>query len=53
MPDLHRTRAAKQLARGPESAEETARRIAEHRTSAEGQEGLRAFLEKRAPTWGS
>ena len=27
--------------------EETARRIAEHRTSAEGQEGLRAFLEKR------
>jgi len=46
-------RAAKQLARGPESAEETARRIAEHRTSAEGQEGLRAFLEKRAPTWGS
>ena len=35
----------------PQSAEETARRIATHRTSAEGQEGLRAFLEKRAPTW--
>jgi methylglutaconyl-CoA hydratase len=44
-------RAAKQLARGALDAEETARRIAEHRTSAEGQEGLRAFLEKRAPTW--
>jgi len=35
----------------PRSAEETARRIASHRTSPEGQEGLRAFLEKRAPTW--
>ncbi|HWJ32677.1 MAG TPA: enoyl-CoA hydratase-related protein [Gaiellaceae bacterium] len=45
-------RAAKELARAPQSAEETARRIAAHRTSAEGQEGLRAFLEKRAPTWG-
>ena len=44
-------RAAKELARGPLSAEETARRIAAHRTSAEGQEGLRAFLEKRAPSW--
>jgi methylglutaconyl-CoA hydratase len=29
----------------------TARRIATHRTSAEGQEGLRAFLEKREPSW--
>ena len=29
----------------------TARRIAGQRTSAEGQEGLRAFLEKRDPTW--
>ncbi len=29
----------------------TARRIAERRASAEGQEGLRAFLEKRKPTW--
>jgi methylglutaconyl-CoA hydratase len=44
-------RAAKELARGPLPAEETARRIAAHRTSAEGQEGLRAFLEKRAPDW--
>jgi enoyl-CoA hydratase/carnithine racemase len=44
-------RAAKQLARAPLSADETARLIAEHRTSDEGQEGLRAFLEKRAPGW--
>jgi methylglutaconyl-CoA hydratase len=44
-------RAAKQLAREPLSADETARRIAERRTSDEGQEGLRAFLEKRAPSW--
>ena len=44
-------RAAKELARAPRTAEETARRIAEHRTSAEGQEGLRAFLEKRSPNW--
>jgi len=29
----------------------TARRIAGQRTSAEGQEGLRAFLEKRDPDW--
>src|SRR3954454_9980847 len=29
----------------------TERRIAQRRTSDEGQEGLRAFLEKRAPTW--
>jgi methylglutaconyl-CoA hydratase len=46
-------RAAKTLARAPQSAEETARRIAEHRTSPEGQEGLRAFLERRAPGWTS
>ena len=44
-------RAAKQLARAPLDADETARRIAERRTSAEGQEGLRAFLEKRSPGW--
>jgi len=44
-------RAAKELARAPQSAEDTARRIATHRTSAEGQEGLRAFLEKRKPNW--
>lgn len=30
---------------------ETARRIAEIRVSAEGQEGLSSFLEKRAPAW--
>ena len=29
----------------------TARRIAAQRVSAEGQEGLRAFLEHRAPAW--
>ena len=29
----------------------TARRTAGQRTSAEGQEGLRAFLDKRAPAW--
>jgi methylglutaconyl-CoA hydratase len=31
----------------------TERRIAQRRTSEEGQEGLRAFLEKRRPTWSS
>jgi methylglutaconyl-CoA hydratase len=45
------TRSAKALARAPQAAEETARLIATHRTSDEGQEGLRAFLEKRAATW--
>jgi methylglutaconyl-CoA hydratase len=44
-------RAAKELARAPLSAEETARRIAAHRTGEEGQEGLRAFLEKRRARW--
>ena len=44
-------RAAKELARGPRSAQETTESIAAHRTSDEGQEGLRAFLEKRAPGW--
>ena len=29
----------------------TANRIAEQRASAEGQEGLSAFLEKRKPSW--
>ena len=46
-------RTAKALARAPRTAEETAQLIAAHRTSAEGQEGLRAFLEKRAPSWRS
>jgi len=31
--------------------EDTSKRIATIRTSAEGQEGLSAFLEKRTPTW--
>jgi methylglutaconyl-CoA hydratase len=31
----------------------TERRIAQRRTSDEGQEGLRAFLEKRRPKWSS
>jgi methylglutaconyl-CoA hydratase len=31
----------------------TERRIAQRRTSDEGQEGLRAFIEKRNPSWGS
>ena len=46
-------RGAKVLARAPLSAQETAERIAAHRTSPEGQEGLRAFLEKRPPRWTS
>jgi methylglutaconyl-CoA hydratase len=44
-------RTAKELARTPHSGLETAERIAAHRTSPEGQEGLRAFLEKRQPGW--
>lgn len=31
--------------------EDTARRIARARVSAEGQEGVRAFLDKRKPSW--
>jgi methylglutaconyl-CoA hydratase len=46
-------RTAKELARAPLSVEETAKRIATQRTSAEGQEGLRAFLEKRPANWRS
>jgi methylglutaconyl-CoA hydratase len=51
-------RVAKELARRVASADETTKVIAERRTSPEGQEGLRAFLERRpaeAPdgsTWG-
>jgi methylglutaconyl-CoA hydratase len=44
-------RVAKDLARYPHSPDETARAIAERRASDEGQEGLRAFLEKRRPSW--
>jgi methylglutaconyl-CoA hydratase len=39
-------RGAKELARAPLSAEETAKRIAAFRTSDEGQERLRAFLDR-------
>jgi methylglutaconyl-CoA hydratase len=34
-----------------EAREWTARTIAKRRASDEGQEGLRAFLEKRKPDW--
>jgi methylglutaconyl-CoA hydratase len=45
-------RAAKRLVLdAPLDGLETARRIAARRTSDEGQEGLRAFLEHRRPTW--
>jgi enoyl-CoA hydratase/carnithine racemase len=45
-------RAAKQLAREcPADGATLARIAAERRTSAEGQDGLRAFLEKRDPAW--
>jgi methylglutaconyl-CoA hydratase len=42
---------AKRLVRERPDGPETARWIAERRTSEEGQEGLRAFLEKRKPSW--
>jgi methylglutaconyl-CoA hydratase len=46
------TRAAKRLAREPPSGgDELARIAASLRSGAEGQEGLRAFLEKRKPQW--
>jgi methylglutaconyl-CoA hydratase len=44
-------RAAKRLVLERLDGPETARRIAERRTSEEGQEGLRAFLERRPPDW--
>ena len=46
-------RAAKRLVLDAPLGDDTAARIAERRASAEGQEGLRAFLEKRAPAWRS
>ena len=42
---------AKRLVRERPDGPETARWIAERRTSDEGQEGLAAFLEKRPPRW--
>jgi methylglutaconyl-CoA hydratase len=45
------SRHAKRLVLERPDGPETARRIAERRTSAEGQEGLRAFLERRTPDW--
>ena len=47
----HAARWAKRLVRERPDGPETARWIAERRTSAEGQEGLAAFLEKRPPGW--
>jgi methylglutaconyl-CoA hydratase len=46
-------RAAKRLVLDAPLGEGTAARIAERRASAEGQEGLTAFLEKRPPAWRS
>jgi methylglutaconyl-CoA hydratase len=42
---------AKRLVRERPDGPETAQWIAARRTSDEGQEGLRAFLEKRKPNW--
>jgi methylglutaconyl-CoA hydratase len=47
------TRAAKRLIRQRPGGEEAARLAAELRTSPEGQEGLRAFLDKRRASWRS
>ena len=44
-------RHAKKLVLDRPDGPETARRIAERRTSEEGQEGLRAFLERRSADW--
>jgi methylglutaconyl-CoA hydratase len=46
-------RHAKRLVLERPDGADTARRIAERRTSEEGQEGLRAFLERRRPRWAS
>ena len=46
-------RHAKQLVLERPDSLGTERRIAQRRTSDEGQEGLRAFLEKRKPSWAS
>jgi methylglutaconyl-CoA hydratase len=47
------TRAAKQLIRDSPDGEQAARLAAKLRTSPEGQEGLRAFLDKRPAAWRS
>ena len=47
----HAARWAKRLVRERPDGPETARWIAERRASDEGQEGLRAFLEKRPAAW--
>jgi len=47
----HAVRAAKQLFRDRPAGEETAQIAAGLRSGEEGQEGLRAFLEKRTPGW--
>jgi methylglutaconyl-CoA hydratase len=44
-------RHAKRLVLDRPDGAETARLIAERRTSEEGQEGLRAFLDRRRPSW--
>jgi methylglutaconyl-CoA hydratase len=44
-------RAAKRLVLDAPLGDETAERIAERRASGEGQEGLRAFLERRRARW--
>ena len=46
-------RHAKRLVLDRPDGPDTARRIAERRTSDEGQEGLKAFLERRRPSWPS
>ena len=46
-------REAKRLVREPADGPEAAARAATRRTSGEGQEGLRAFLERRTPAWRS
>ena len=45
-------REAKQLLRERPEGVETAQIAARLRAGAEGQEGLRAFLERRPPSWG-
>ena len=44
-------REAKRLVRERPTGIETARIAAARRTSEEGQDGLRAFLERRGPGW--